>query len=544
MQAVTALRMFALCAAFLSLAVLPASATATSSQAEIDTAIGAAVEYVRGQQDPATGEPFGYEHGSFSSDWVATSLAAAGVSAADVHGVAPGSPSLQDFLLGDYTSFWSGAPTNAVTNYERATLVAYAAGLDPARLSADLNLPAQVAGVWNPAAGSFGEPSINSTIFGILALKTAPVPAWALAPAVAYLRQRQHDDGGWTFSASMTPAARAEPSEPDMTGAAIAALCEAGAPAYDSAVAPALAYLKGLLVDATGAFHYSFGDNADATAWAVSGLTACGIDPQSTAWTTASGKTPIDHLLSLQVQSGPEAGGFGYESSGEAPNLYSTQDALRAIAGGVFTAGPPLRDDPSQPSIRARPSVAAGTPVPHLLAIELAPGNVRICKVNAPNGAPLSQVLNEAGSGNSFPAGCVTSFSMAAGRVVSIDGVAPAGEDEAWLLRLDRGSQLPAGEQPVRFGEAISLSLGVPPSIGSVSAPQEAPAGSAGTSGPRGANGPEGVPGRRGRASCRARRRRSGKRRSRCASRRRGHRPNRSNTLPVPTNPRWRPDLD
>jgi hypothetical protein len=523
MQAISALRMFALCAALLSIALLPATAMATSSQEEIVTAIDNAVEYVRGQQDPATGEPFGFEHGSFSSDWVATSLAAAGVSAADVF--FPGNPSLQDFLLGDYTGFWGGPPTKAVTDYERVTLVSYAAGLDPARLSADLNLPAQIAGTWNPAAGSFGEPSINSTIFGILALKSTPAPAWALAPAVSYLRQRQHDDGGWTFSAAMSPAAKAEPSEPDMTGAAIAALCEAGAPAYDTSVAPALAYLQGLLVNATGAFHYAFGDNADATAWAVSGLNACGIDPQSTAWKTAAGKTPIDHLLSLQVPSGVEAGGFGYENANEA-NLYSTQDALRAIAGGVFTAVPPVRTDPFRPRVRPVPSVAAGTPVPHLMAIELAPGNVRICKVTAPDGAQLSQVLNEARNGGSFPAGCVTSFSMLDGRIASIDGVAPAGEDEAWLLRLDRGSQMPAGEQPVRFGETIALRLGAPPSPETASAPQGIAAGAAGVAGPQGKRGPKGNPGHKRRVRCKAHRQRSGKHRLRCAVKhpRRSHR--------------------
>ena len=118
----------------------------------------------------------------------------------------------------------------------------------------------------------------------------------------------------------------------------------------------------------------------------MSGLTACGVDPQSPAWTTPSGKTPIDHLLSLQVPSGPEAGGFGYQDTSEA-NLYSTQDALRAIAGGVFTAEPPARVDPSQPSLRPVPSVANGTPVPHLLAIGSSPGNVRMCKVIAPGGS-------------------------------------------------------------------------------------------------------------------------------------------------------------
>ena len=513
--------MVVLCAAAVCLAVLPATAMATSSQGEIDAAVDNAVEYVRGQQDPLTGEPFGFEHGSFSSDWVATSLAAAGVSAADVS--TPGNPSLQDFLLGDYSSFWAGPPIKAVTDYERITLVAHAAGLDPARISADSNLPAQIAGRWNPIAGSFGEPSINSTIFGILALRTAPVPAWALSPAVSYLRQRQHDDGGWTFSAATTPVAMAEPSEPDMTGAAIAALCEAGAPAYDPAVATALTYLKSLLVDATGAFHYAFGDNADATAWAVSGLNACGIDPQSAEWKTAAGKTPIDHLLSLQVPSGSEAGGFGYEDTSEA-NLYSTQDALRAIAGGVFTAAPPDRSDPSQPRVRPAPAVAAGTPVPHLLAIELAPGNVRMCQVTAPVGTPLAQVLDAAKAG-AIPAGCVTSFSTVDGQIVSIDGVAPAGQDEAWLLRLDRGAETVAGEQPVGFGDVISLRLGKSPSSGQGPTGQAGPtgqdgaagtAGKAGGPGPRGRHGAKGRPGRNARIGCKTRRHQSSKHRIRC----------------------------
>ncbi|HSS04924.1 MAG TPA: prenyltransferase/squalene oxidase repeat-containing protein [Solirubrobacterales bacterium] len=527
MRAVSIRRMSALCAALLSIAALPATAMATSSQEQIDTAIGKAVEYARGQQDPATGEPFGFEHGSFSSDWVATSLAAAGVNAADVH--APGNPSLQDFLFGDYGSgFWAGPPLDSATNYERVTLVAHAAGLDPARLSADTNLPAQIAGRWNPTAGSFGEPSINSTIFGILALKTTPVPAWALIPAVAYLRQRQHDDGGWTFSAAMTPVAKAEPSEPDMTGAAIAALCEAGAPAYDPSVATALAYLQGLLVEATGAFHYAFGDNADATAWAVSGLNACGIDPQSATWRTTAGKTPIDHLLSLQVPSGSEAGGFGYENTSEA-NLYSTQDALRAIAGGVFTATPPGRVDPTQPSVRPAPSVASGTPVPHLLAIELAPGNVRMCEVTAAAGAPLSQILDAART-DAAPAGCVTSFSVAAGQIAAVDGVVPAGQDEAWLLRLDRGAEAVAGEQPVGFGDVVALRIGKRPAAGqdrAGPAGQGGPAGKAGDSGSRGKHGAKGRAGRKGRVVCRAHRRRSGKHTRRCAIKHR-HRGQRS----------------
>jgi hypothetical protein len=520
MRAVSFRSVPALCAAVLSLAALPAAATATSSQGEVDTAVAKAVEYVRGQQDPASGEPFGFEHGSFSSDWVATSLAAAGVSAADVH--SDTGPSLQDFLFGDYGGeFWTGGlgeTFTTVANYERATLVSHAAGLDPTRLSAQANLPAQVADRWNPAGPGFGEAGTTNTAFGILSLKTAALPAWALAPVANYLRQSQHDDGGWTYSAAASAAAKAEASEPDMTGAAIAALCETGAPAYDPAVGSALAYLRGLLVDSTGAIHYAFGDNSDATAWAVSGLTACGVDPQAGAWTTPSGKTPIDHLLSLQVPSGPEAGGFGYSDTSEA-NLYSTQDALRAIAGGVFTAAAPARTDPSQPAVRAVPTVAAGTPVPHALAIGSGPENVRMCKVIAPAGATLTTVL-AAAQANARPANCVTSYAVAGGRVVAINGAAAANADEAWLLRLDRGAEAPAREQPVGFGDVISLRLGEPRGNAQANG-TPGPTGSAGmpgpegTPGPRGKRGARGRPGHNARISC-AMHRRPGGHRIRC----------------------------
>jgi len=112
-----------------------------------------------------------------------------------------------------------------------AALVSYAAGLDPARISADSNLPAQIAGYWNQSTGSFGTPSSNGAAFGILALRHTPVPNWALAPSVAFLRRTQHDDGGWEYTASLTPEEKEAPGAADMTGAAIAAMCEAGVPA-------------------------------------------------------------------------------------------------------------------------------------------------------------------------------------------------------------------------------------------------------------------------------------------------------------------------
>lgn len=501
------------CLPLVLLAVLPATAAA-ATPSEVEAAQASAVQWIENQQEPSGQIP------GFGGDWTATAFAAAGVDVAGVR-VAPGDPSLQDHLLDEYTSGeWiepagTGPFPMPVTEYERATLVSYAAGLDPARLSAASNMPAQIAALWDPPTGSFGAPSSNGTAFAILALARTPLPSWALQPAVSYLRRNQHDDGGWEFGPATTPAARATPSTAEMTGAAIAAFCEAGVPAYDAQVAEGIEFLQQELADNAaddGGFEYPWGGpNADTNAWAVSGLTACGIDPQSADWTTTTGKTPVDYLLARQYAAGPDKGSFEYFGF---PGLYTTQSALRAISGEVFTATPL--------SLRTPPSVPAGTPVPHTLALDLGTRGVRVCKVTAAAGASLIALL-EAAKTTASPAGCVSSVEVAAGRVTAIDGVAPANADEAWLSRLDRGPQAIAGGQPVAFGDVVSLRLGVAPAGGQATtgtagpATVAGPAGKEGKRGKRGKRGQRGRPGRNASITCRVRHRAGQKHRVRCA---------------------------
>lgn len=478
----------ALGALLLLLALLPATASATATPNEIDTAIAKAVAWAQTQQDPASGEPFEYDitrTERFSREWIATGYAAAGISAADVKSGA--NPSLQDFLAGEYADFWNAPTSIAPENAARLILTAHAAGIDSARVAAEQNLPAELAESLNPASGGFGEGFVGA--LAILALRTTPLPAWALMPALAELRGGQNPDGGWGVDDE------GGPSEAEATAAALAALCTTGAPAYDAAVGSGFSYLQGLLVEASGAVHGEFGDNAETTAWAVSALNACGVDPQSADWTTASGRTPIDHLLSLQVASGADEGGFGYESAAETPNLYSTGDALRALAGDGFVVAPPTRLDPSLPSVRLAPTVAPGTPVPHVLAIELAPGNVRTCTVTAAAGAALTDVLTAA-KASAEPPGCVTSFTTAGGTLKSLDGVTAENADEAWLLRLDRGPAAVAAQQPAGFGDLVSLRIGTPAGDGSGGAQGPAgPQGQTGVPGPKGDTGPQGPAG-------------------------------------------------
>lgn len=547
MRAFSIRRTCALCASLLSLLAFPAFAGATASQSEIDAATDRAVAYLLARQDAATGGII-----DFGGDWTASALAAAGVHAADVR-VGSGDPSLQDYLQGEYASeFWGAEdpPLSAATDYERAIVVAQSAGLDSARLAADANLPAQLAGRWNQAAGSFGEASVNSTVFGILALRATPLPRWALAPAVAFLRANQHDDGGWVWPASPTPAQRAEPSEEDISGAALAALCEYGLPAYDATVASGLAFLRDRLIEASGGIEYKWGfpdeaPNTDTNSWVVAALNACGVGAQSPVWTTGAGKTPVDFLLANQVAGGADDGGFAYEPPATSANVYTSQDALRAIAGGVFAADPPARQNPADPRVRPVPAVADGTLVPHLLVVELAPGNVRMCKVTAPAGAGLPVVL-EAARTTGYPAGCIDSYAVEDGRLAAVNGAEPESEDEAWLLRLDRGVEVLAGQQPVGFGDLVALRLGAVPGSGGGGQGPAGPTGPVGSTGPSGSKGapgapgpagavgpqgkrgkpgprgPRGRPGRNATLACKKHQRRAGKAKLRCQVKRAG----------------------
>lgn len=519
MRAGPARSLYALCALLLMSTVLPAFASA-ATQSEIDSAIAEALAYGPTQQDPSTGEPPEYERTSFySGEWLASGYAANGLSAADVRTAA--NPSLQDFLFQEAAGYWDSPVQMAPEYTVRLILTLHAAGIDTARVSSSQNLPAELIGALEPLAGGFAEPNTFSTAWGLLALESTPIPARALAPMLAYLRGDQHADGGWSFYR----AGEGEESNPDITAAAVGGLCAAGVPVYDPTVVDGLAYLRGLLVKETGAIeHPEFGPNLDTAAFTANALNACGIDPQSSGWTTADGKTPIDFILSLQLGDGS----FPF-ASGEPWFPPSTAHALRALAARGFTVAAPDREDPSLPSIRPVPSVAAGTPVPHVLAIELAPGNVRLCNVTAPVGAPLTELLIAARA-SSLPAGCVTSLSLSDGVVSEIDGLAPEAGDESWLVRLDRGAAAAAGAQPVGFGDVVTLwrgptppaSKSTDPPAGPVGAP--GPVGQVGKQGKKGKRGPRGKAGRNATIACKVRHRHAGKPRVRCTVKHRRHR--------------------
>jgi hypothetical protein len=348
------------------------------------------------------------------------------------------------------------------TDYERGALLAYAAGIDPARVSKRQNLLAIVASTYQPSSPGYYGSTLNGTVFGLLVLgqvkTTAGVrrfPTAALESTIAAVDANQHNDGGWTWQIVAGSAeGLASASEPDLTGAAMAALCGAGVPATNSAIVKGREYLASIFEKSTGAFKSEFGNNTDSNAWAVDGLKACGIDPQGTEFTGTGTKkpTPINYLINQQVT----GGGFRY-TTGTTAEEYASQDAVRALGAGGFTAVPPT--PASGPQWKGVTEFATGGSESTSLALVIENGGApSVCSVTLAPGATtttLATVLNAAVAATT-PAGCVTSFEPGSGTgaITQVNGTAAA-----WKVAIDAGTKVTAERSTViHVGDTIDLS--------------------------------------------------------------------------------------
>jgi hypothetical protein len=286
-------------------------------------------------------------------------------------------------------------------------------------------------------------------VFGLLALAGAKttagirrVPTPVLEESVAAVRANQHTDGGWTFAkVAGDPIAAAKESEPDMTGASMAALCNAGVANTDPAIEAAKGYLASIFIPETGAFAYPFGVNTDSVAWAVDGLKACGIDPQAAPFTSATlNKTPIDFLRSQQVV----GGGFRYGTTGSSAEEYASQDAIRALGSGGFTAIPPK--PAGGPQWKGATEFATGKTETTSLMLVVRDGvhPLQVCSVTlAPKAATttLETVLKAAVAGTT-PASCLTGY--AGSPAITQVNAYPTSPEERWYLSIDGGAEVKA----------------------------------------------------------------------------------------------------
>jgi hypothetical protein len=457
----------ALPAALGALALTALPAFATSTPAQIATSKTNGVTYLKSLQ-AADGS---YAGSGLSNEWAFSAFAAAGTAVVDV---APGGDPTKNArtvyrnLLS--TAAWPSA-TPVVTDYERGTLNAYAAGIDPARVSASRNLIANIYAYWQTAeAGYFGpSANFNGTVFAALALGGAKtqsgatrIPQALTNSMVTRIRANQHNDGGWTYQkVEGNPTAINTASDVDMTGAAMAALCASGVPNTDTDVVQAKNFLKGKLVSASGAFNSLYGVNTSSNGWGVAGLNACGINPQSADFTTPHGKTPIDFLIANQYN---PAGGFKYKPADTTPSAYASIDALRAVAGGGFTTAPPVPDTVGAPQWVAQPAFTSGTATTLGLTVDDGAGNLKVCSVSiTPTGttATLGDVLAAATTA-AAPSGCVTSVtpSSGTGTITSVNGKANSGSN-TWKVSVDGSSFVGAlREKTINVGDTIALRWG------------------------------------------------------------------------------------
>lgn len=448
-------------AAALGLLLAPASASAVATAKQIEEAVSKGVTYLKGQQKE------GGEMPGFGGDWALTSLAAVGVAAADVNksgAEGKDARSWYEGLVGAPT--WPGEGAVS-TDFERAALVSYAAGIDPARVSKRQNLIAKVASYYQPESPGYYGSTFNATVFGLLALANADttggvqrVPQVVLDQAITAVEENQHTDGGWTWEkAAGNEAALKKASEPDMTGAAMAALCSAGVSKASEAIEDTKGYLESIFEGSSGAFKSTFGNNTSSNAWAVDGLKACGIDPQGAEFQgpNPNKKTPINFLISQQVASG----GFRYLTSGSTADFYSSQDAIRALGSGNFTATPPTPGG-GAPQWKGVTQFATGEAETTSLALIVnGAAPLKVCSVTlAPKATSttLATVLNAAVAATT-PAGCVTGFLPGSGEgaITQVNGY-PTTPAEKWKVSIDGGALTQAKRSTtINVGDTIYL---------------------------------------------------------------------------------------
>ncbi len=157
--------------------------------------------------------------------------------------------------------------------------------------------------------GSIG-PTVNSTIWGILALRAVGEPA--PPAAVRSLLGHQRRSGGWSWAAAAAP-------DSNDTAAAIQALRAAGV--GGAPIRRGLRFLRALQ-NRDGGFELSEGRGSDAqsTAWAVQALLAAGERPPAAA---------LRYLARLRRPDGS----YRYSSHYAVTPVWVTSQVLAALAG-------------------------------------------------------------------------------------------------------------------------------------------------------------------------------------------------------------------
>jgi hypothetical protein len=274
------------------------------------------------------------------SAWVTLALAAAGVNPLDqvrfLDGVACGH-SAQEYLEAHFAASFheeAAATEFGTTAFERELLVVDTSGTDPHDF-AGTDLVGQIISRQEPGGGipyvPGGKAQVNDTAFGILALVPVKEPEAeaAVAAAAGWLATAPDPDDGFNWQGP------GQPSEADLSGAAIEALVAAGRGGSEVEAAT-LAFLH-TAQRPDGGFAETPATEAEAnvasTAWATQGIWASGGDPET--WRTGSGlatEEPLDYMESLQQPDGH----IRWRASSDLNGIWMTAYALPAFTGQVM----------------------------------------------------------------------------------------------------------------------------------------------------------------------------------------------------------------
>jgi hypothetical protein len=260
-----------------------------------DAGLKQGVRYLRAQQR-ATG---GFGEPGRAADVGLTGWAVIGLRAARSKPERPGRAA----------SFLSGRSDPAVTDLELRLLALDALGRNVSTLASRL------AG-YRQGNGRIG-PTINSTVWGILALRAAgrSIPR----VTVRWLRNRQASSGGWSWYGGGQP-------DSNDTAAAIQALRAAGVSRSSATITRACRFLR-RHQNPNGGFELTLGRGSDApsTAWAIQGLIAAGRKP---------GDRAFAYLRRLQRGNGS----FKYTARYVSNPTWTTAQVVAALARRPFPA--------------------------------------------------------------------------------------------------------------------------------------------------------------------------------------------------------------